>query len=144
MTCDEAKLNINAMIDNEIPEEAVQPTLSHLESCYHCRQDYIELIQLQKQMKGLKIPQPPKEWFESFHKNIFRKATGWIGRIFFIGSYILLLSYAFFKFFTSDDPSVFLKLIIGGIFLGFLILLGVSFADRFQESKNDKYKGVMK
>jgi predicted anti-sigma-YlaC factor YlaD len=142
--CKTAREKISALIDNEIEENEVAPVLSHLESCYNCRSEYIEFLRLQKQMKGISIPGPGKEWFEEFHKRTSRRITGLIGKIFFFASYIILIVFALFQLFTSPQESLALKLIIGGIITGFLILLGVTIADRIYEGKNDRYKGVIK
>ena len=40
MDCEEAKLKMNALIDNEIDEKDVPGLISHLESCYKCRDEY--------------------------------------------------------------------------------------------------------
>jgi hypothetical protein len=144
MQCEEAKLKLNAMIDNEIDEKDVPAMISHLESCYRCRTDYIGLLNLQKKMKGIKIPEPSKEWFETFTHRLFRRWTGFAGRLFFFGSYIVLLGYALYGFFIDTGPGLLQKLVIGGIVLGLLLLLGVAISDRIKESRTDRYKGVIK
>ena len=144
ITCENAKEKISALIDNEIAEQEVAPVLSHLESCYKCRTEYIEFLRLQKQLKGIAIPEPGKEWFEELHQKLPRRITSVAGKIFFIASYVLLIGFALVQLFTAPEENFFLKLIIGGITTGFLILLGVSIADRVHESKNDRYKGVIK
>ena len=64
MTCEQAKLQVQALLDNEIEEQQVTPLISHLESCYSCRNEYITFLKLQRKMAGISIPEPPKEWFE--------------------------------------------------------------------------------
>ena len=144
MNCEEAKIKLNALIDNEIDEKDVAPMISHLESCYRCREEYVSLLNLQKKMKGMPIPMPEKEWFEDMPKRLFRKAGSIVGWIFFIGSYVLLLGYALYNLFASQDEGIFIKIVIGGIILGFFVLLGVTLSDRIRESKTDRYKDVMK
>ena len=144
MNCDEARMKLNAMLDNEIEEGDVAPMISHLESCYKCRRAYVELLDLQKKMKGVPIPQPRKEWYDQLPNRILRRATGLAGRLFFIGSYVLLLGYSLYSFFTSQDSDLFVKLVVGGIVLGFFVLLVVSISDRMRESRTDRYKGVMR
>ena len=104
----------------------------------------MDLLRLQRKMKGFKIPEPSEEWFESFPKRIFRRASGSAGRLLFFGSYILLLGYTLYSFFSSSDTDLFLKLVTGGVVFGALLLFGVTIADRMKERKTDKYRGVMK
>lgn len=144
MKCEDIKEKISAFIDNEIDAKEVAPLLSHLESCYQCRQEYLELLALQKEMKHLDIPLPGKEWYEEFQQKMPRKITGIVGRLFFFASYMGLLIFSLVQFFNDPGEDLFLKILIGGITAGVVVLLGVTIADRIHESKNDRYKGVMK
>ena len=87
---------------------------------------------------------PPEEWFADMQKRKGRKVFAGAGQIFFFGSYILLLGYALYSLFTDSSEGLFIKLVVGGVFVGLLSLLGVTIADRVRESKTDKYKDVMK
>jgi len=46
ITCEQAKLQIQALLDNEIEEQQIAPLISHLESCYTCRNEYISVLRL--------------------------------------------------------------------------------------------------
>ncbi len=144
MNCEQIKLQVQALTDNELDEKEIPRVIRHLESCYRCRNDYIELLALQKQMKVLSVPEPTKEWFEDLSKNIFRGFSSLFGKLLFFGSYILLLGYALFTFFSDSEGDLFVRILVGGIVLGFIVLLGVTIGDRVRESRTDKYKGVMK
>jgi len=144
MNCEEARFKINALIDNELSREDALPLFQHLSTCESCRNEYLEQIELHRSLKAIKIPEPTDEWYENFPKRLFRKISGIGGRIFFIGSYILLLAYALYQLFVSPETEIILKIIIGGLALGFIILLSVSITDRIKESKNDNYKGVIR
>lgn len=142
--CKEMKFKTQALIDNELSEEEIPAVISHIESCYSCRGDYISLLKLQRRMKGLSFPDPDKEWFENLSKKKSRKALSILGKFLFIGSYILLLSYSAYTFFIDNSSGVFARIAVGGIVLGVLILLAVTVGDRVKESRTDKYKGVIK
>ena len=144
MKCEEAKFKISALIDNELTEQDIQPFFEHLSVCISCRKEYMEQLELHKHLNNPAVPEPSQEWYQTFHKTVLRKITGIGGRIFFIGSYFLLIVYAVYRLFISSDTELLLKLIIGGISFGFILLLGVSIADRIRESKDDRYKGVIR
>ncbi len=144
MECDEAKLKINALIDNEIDERDIDPLLEHLSTCQSCRNYYKEMLKVSREMNRIQIPDPTDEWYYSFRKKFLRKTGGILGRILFIGSYALLLLYAFYQIFISKEEKLAIKLILGGVLAGIIILLTVTIADRIRESKNDKYKGVIR
>ncbi|MBT3275281.1 MAG: zf-HC2 domain-containing protein [Spirochaetales bacterium] len=144
MDCTDAKLKVQALVDNELSEAEIDETMGHVQSCYRCRDDYIEMLKFQKKMRGLAFPEPPKEWFENLGKKPARKLSSFLGQILFIGSYIALFAYALYTLFTDSGEGLFIKIVFGGIVLGILFLLGVTVADRARESKTDRYKGVMK
>jgi predicted anti-sigma-YlaC factor YlaD len=144
MTCEQAKLQIQALLDNEIEEHQIAPLISHLESCYTCRNEYINFLKLQRKLAGIKIPEPPKEWFEQLPNKVLRRTSGIFGKVLFFGSYALLLGYALYSLLRDRNTQSIIKIGIGGIAVGFLVLLGITIADRVRESKNDRYKGVMK
>jgi hypothetical protein len=144
MNCEEAKLKAQALIDNEIDEREVPSLISHLESCYVCRDEYIALLGLQKRFQNHGIPAPPPEWFESLPKKIARRTGSLVGKIFFYSSYALLLGYALYSLLSSKETGIPVKIALAGIVLGFVVLLGITIVDRITESKNDRYKGVIK
>lgn len=144
MECQEAKLKVQALIDNELPEDEIDRVVDHIQSCYRCREDYVSLLKLQRKMKGLQYPEPPKEWFEELESKRGRRFSSTLGLILFIGSYIGLLGYALYSLFSDSGEGLFIKIVIGGIIAGALFLLGVTIADRARESKTDRYKEVIK
>jgi hypothetical protein len=144
MTCEDATLKAQALADGELAETQIPQLLTHLADCGHCRDEYIQIVKLQKRFKDLPYKAPEPEWFETFSRRLLRRAGSLTGKIFFFGSYLLLLGYALFSLFSDPGESLVLKLGIGGIVLGFLILLAVTVADRITESKHDRYKGVVK
>ena len=144
MECKDAKLKAQALMDNELPEEEIDAVVDHMQSCYKCREEYISLLKLQRRMKGLQYPEPPKEWFEQLQKKRGRRFTSFLGLSLFIGSYLVLIGYALYSLFTDSGEGIFIKIVVGGIVLGVLFLLGMTISDRMRESKTDKYKEVMK
>lgn len=144
MECNDAKLKVQALIDNELPEDDINEVVDHIQSCYNCRDEYVGLLKLQRKLKGVGPPEPPKEWFEEMGRKPVRKFSSFFGQFFFIASYLLLIGYALYSVFTDSGADLFLKLVFGGIVVSILALVGVTIADRAKESKTDKYKGVIK
>ncbi len=144
MNCEEARLKIQALIDNELDEGEISQVLDHVQSCYRCRNEYIELLRLRKKMKNLAVPEPSSAWFESLQRKIGRKISSSAGQFLFIGSYLALAAYAVYSLLTDAGVALFIKIFVGGILAGTTLLLGVTIADRVRESRDDKYKGVMK
>lgn len=144
ITCEQAKLQIQALLDNEIEEQQIAPLISHLESCYACRNEYISFLKLQRKLAGIAIPEPPKEWFEKLPNKVLRRTSKIFAKVLFFGSYALLLGYALYSLLSDRNTENIIKIAVAGIAVGFLVLLGITAADRVRESKDDRYKGVMK
>lgn len=144
MTCEQAKLQTQALLDNEIEEQQIAPLISHLESCYACRNEYISFLKLQRKLGGIRIPEPPKEWFEKLPNKLLRRTSKIFAKVLFFGSYALLLGYALYSLLSDRNTENIIKVAVAGIAVGFLVLLGITVADRVRESKDDRYKGVMK
>ena len=144
MQCDDARLKVQALADGELPEDEIAEVMDHVQSCYRCRDDYVELLRLQRKMQGLVHDEPAPEWFEKLHRKVGRKVGSSTGQVLFIGSYVALVAYAFYSLFADGGAGLFIKIAAGGILVGVLALLGVTISDRWRESKDDRYKGVMK
>jgi len=142
--CEFFQMKIQALIDNELPEEEISSVINHIESCYKCREDYIEFLKLRKKMNIIKVPEPSKEWFEELPKRVFRRVSSIVGKILFFGSYGALIAYALFSFFSDTGESTFVKFLVGALVLGVFVLLGVTISDKVKENKTDKYRGVIK
>jgi len=144
ITCEQAKLQMQALLDNEIEERQVAPLISHLESCYTCRNEYITFLKLQRKLSRIDIPEPPKQWFECLPHKALRRTSGVFAKVLFFGSYALLLGYALYTLLGDRNTDSIIKIAVAGIAVGFFVLLGITIADRVRESKDDRYKGVMK
>ena len=144
MNCDEAKINCQLLIDDELEEEKIAPLMEHIESCYKCREEYIGLLKLRKKLNGIKGPAPDEEWFIALNKHKGRRFAGGIGLVLMIASYILLVGYALFTLFTDSGEDLFVKIVVAAAALSVIVLFITALSDRIKESKTDKYKGVIK
>ncbi len=144
MECEEARHKMGALLETQLDENEIEPLIVHMESCYRCRDAYVELLKIRKSKQGQPAERTSREWFDGLERKPIRKVTGIAGRVFFIGSYVILIGYTLYQLFADANEKIALRIIIGGIVAGFLTLLGVTIADRIRESRHDKYKGVMK
>lgn len=144
MNKEELKLKIQALVDNELSEEEIPDILRKIEGSYEMREDYITLLKLKKRLSGSHGPEPNREWFEQAAYRAGRRAVSWTGNLLFLGSYLALLGYALFSLLRMAEVALWEKISLAGIALGFIVLLSRAIADRIEESRTDKYKGVMK
>ena len=144
MKCEEVQLKAQAIIDNELDEEEIDAVMAHIETCYTCRCEYVNLLKLQRRLGKTSIPEPPKEWYEDLAKKRFRTVGMIIGRIAFFGSYLFLFAYFLYEYFINPSENPLIKLGVAGIVIGGLFLFGISLYDRNRELKSDRYKEVEK
>ena len=60
MECQDAKLKVQALIDNELPGDDISTVVDHIQSCYNCRDEYVALLKLQRKLKGIGHIKPSK------------------------------------------------------------------------------------
>ncbi|HUX21768.1 MAG TPA: hypothetical protein VMW69_11060 [Spirochaetia bacterium] len=144
MNKEELTLKMQALVDNELAVEEIPRILSEIEGSYEMRDEYVTLLQLKKQLDGARLKEPDPEWFEVAARKASRRAFFWTGNLLFLGSYALLIGYALLSIFRAAETGTWVKICVAGVALGFIVLLFRAIADRIRESRNDKYKGVMK
>lgn len=57
---------------------------------------------------------------------------------------LALVGWGVWAFFSASEVALWIRVIIGVIGTGFLILLGIAIRDRMKKAKTDKFKGVEK
>lgn len=144
MTTEEVRLKVQALVDNELPEDEIPVVLAEIEASYELRTEYVALLRLRKRLGGAVVPEPSPEWFEKVSRRRGRTALSMTGMIFFAASYLLLIVYAVASLFRSAGTAIWVKVGVIGLIAGFGIYLAMTVMDRIRESKTDKYKGVMR
>lgn len=144
MKIEELKLKIQALVDNELPEQEIAEVMSQVEGSYDLRNEYVELLRLRRRLESTTAPERPVEWYDAVAKKTTRKIGSSVGFGLFIGSYVSLLVYAIITLFTTDKADNWVKGIVAVAVTGFLILLGITISDRIRESRNDRYKEVIR
>jgi hypothetical protein len=137
-------MKIQALVDNELPESEIEPTIEAIQGSYEYRAEYAELLKLRKKLSSGAVPPPSQDWLREAEKKVSRRIGRGLGTVLFLGSYVILLGYAVFTMFRDPSvPIIVSVLILSGI-VGFVVLLGNAIADRVRESKTDKYRGIIR
>lgn len=144
MQCDEAKLKIQALTDDELDIEEIPAVLKHLESCYPCRREYGELLALRKRLSEVPLPEPSEEWFETLERKPLYRLSRKAGLFIFLASYLALLGYAVSDLFLQSSTPTGLKITIAATGISAIILFSNAVYQRLKERKTDRYREVMK
>jgi hypothetical protein len=146
MTHEEIKIQLSALLDNELEPDEKRAVGEHLESCPECRREYSKLLKLKEVTSDMHYFDLPDRLRAGYWRGIYNRmerGTGWI--VFSIGAIILLAFGAWEllnNFFLSDEPPLILKLGIGTILLGLIILIISIGRERLFSRAHDRYEEV--
>jgi hypothetical protein len=142
---EELVFKVQALTDNELPEEEIPSIMSSIEGNYRLRDEYVRLLQLKRQLSGMPKLALRKEWYEEFEKRRSRRTPMYIGSLFAV-----LYAVWSLIFFGGEILDVTLPrwLHIAGLFsltASILSFLVNALWQRGSENRNDRsYKDVMK
>jgi hypothetical protein len=140
----ETTLKVQALVDNELPVEEIRPTLELVQADPNLQREYVELLRLKRRLGPGPSSLISDDWLERAERRVSRKLWRGVGLLFFVGSYVALAGYALYSVLASPSTPLLVSLLIGVGVVGFIFLLSSAIADRVRESKDDKYRGVMR
>jgi hypothetical protein len=138
------ELRIQALADNELPEEEIPEVLEAIQGSYEYRKQYAEVLALKRRLAGLVVRDPGPDWVAAAEKRVARKLFRGTGTVFIIGSYLALLAVGLVSLFRDPDVPLYVSVLVGVGALGLFVLLGNAIADRVRERKTDKYRGILR
>ena len=138
------RLKIQALVDNELPEDQIDDVLRAIRMSDEYTAEYADLLRLKQTVAEDAIRALPEEWLEKAEKKILRRIGRGFGQILFIGSYVALLGYSVFTMFRQPAIPVTVTILVSALLAGVVFLLGNAIADRVREGKDDKYRGIIR
>jgi hypothetical protein len=144
MKCEDAKLKIQALIDKELNENEIEETLAHTESCYKCRNVYIQMLKLDKKLQGVSFPEAEYDWYGAQRKKFLRRIGAFAAKIVILFSFLALFAWGIIELVKDRNTIPIIRISVAALIFGVVVLLFVTMSDRSAEKKHDKYKGVMK
>ena len=140
---DEIHLRIQALADNELPEEEIDAVLAEIQGSYEYRNEYADLLRMKRRISGTAV-RAPEDWLARAEKRVSRRISRGTGLLLFVGSYVVLIGYALFTLFREPSVPLIVSVLIGSLVLGLIVLLVNAIADRVRESKTDKYRELIR
>ncbi len=140
----ETTLKVQALVDNELPAQDIRPTLEMIQADPTLQREYVEMLRLKHRLGPGPSSRISDQWLERAERSVSRKLWRRAGLLFFLGSYGGLAGYALYSAFASPSTPIVVSLLIGTGVIGFVFLLSSAIADRVRESRNDKYRGVIR
>ncbi|KGE73486.1 hypothetical protein [Spirochaeta lutea] len=82
MRDEEMVLKIQALVDNELPEDQIPGVINTIQADYEYRQEYAELLQLKRRMADVQFPALPQDWYAPFVRSPGKRVFLTLGSIF--------------------------------------------------------------
>lgn len=144
LDANDIRIKIQALADNELPESEIGSVLEQIQGSHEYRKEYTDILRIKRQLAGEPIPQLSEEWIDRTERRIVRRLSKASGNVLFIGSYLALLGYAIFSLFRDSEVPIVVSILVGAGVVGFAVLLGNAILDRIRESREDRYKDVIR
>ncbi len=144
--CDDFKLKIQGLADGELDltDESSSDLFLHLSSCRECREEYHSLMNVKNRIKIEGSKQPSKELFIEFEKRRSSSVIRKIGYLLILVPYIIIVGIGMYELFRDGSEGLLIKSSFLAIITGIIILLIYTIKGRIKESKNDKYKEIIR
>lgn len=149
MIREELLFQIQALADNELPEEQIPEVLKQIEGNYELREEYAQLLQLNHRLSEVPFPTPKEVWYAPFETQKRHKIPMMLGLIFGLtGLGMLVLRWILTEIVYYESGF----LVNRQLHLWAIIALGFSFCAflfhalwyKLEESKGKSYKRILK
>lgn len=146
MNEDNYRIMLSGYIDDELDRDEKRELESHLKECDDCRIELEAFNKLKEVTGAMKYADVPEHVWEKYWQSIYRKFELGIGWVFLSIGIVIVLGFISFemfeRFFMNPDKSLLLKIGVGSLIAGFLVLLVSVLRERIFAFKRDRYSEV--
>lgn len=144
--CAEARILITGLVDEEITDKQKQELFAHLESCETCQKTYESFVQLKKETSEMKFNKLPEVYWDEYWTHVYNRIERGLSWIFVSIGLIILLSYGSYQvmqdFYLNPDEPILIKMGVGLLTAGMIILFISVLREKLMIRKVDKYRSV--
>lgn len=146
MNCEDIRVLLSALVDNELDPEQKKTVADHLIGCDSCREEYVKMKKLKEVTDDMKYFDLPDRLMAGYWKGIYNRIERGAGWIFLSVGAILLLAFGAWellnKFFLDSHPPLILKIGVGTLLIGVIVLVVSVIRERFFSIEHDRYEEV--
>jgi predicted anti-sigma-YlaC factor YlaD len=146
LNCDQIKMLLSGLVDNELMPEQKQTLTEHLVTCEDCRQEYSKLLKLKEATDNMKYMDLPDRLWAGYWHGIYNRIERGIGWIFLSLGTIILLAFAAWEFlndfFLDSHVPLVLKIGLGAVILGIIVLMISILRERLFSRAHDRYEEI--
>ena len=133
---------LSGYIDGELTSQDRQRVDVHCDACEQCRDQLAEFRALRQQVGNARLSEVGEDTWRENMNDVAVKSTRRIGWILAVGGVLVLGGIGVFGFVTDPTVETRMKLLIGAVYGGLVLLLASVLRQRLIERKTDKYKDV--
>ncbi|MEJ2545304.1 MAG: zf-HC2 domain-containing protein [Calditrichaceae bacterium] len=144
--CEEARVLMMGLMDNELDENQKKKVLEHLASCEECAKQYKAFNNLKKETSEMKFTKLPEMYWDDYWDHVYNKLERGIAWIILSLGAILIFSYGAYEmtyeFFFDETISIFLRISIGIFSFGIIVLTVSVLREKLMIRHIDKYRSI--
>lgn len=148
MNCEEARFLMMGYLDGELTEEQKEAFLQHVNQCPACQAEWQGFNRLKEETGKMKFRALPEMFWDDYWQHVYNRIERGIGWIFFsLGAIIVLgfVGYEFLKdFFLNAQEPLLLRVGVGLLVLGFIIIFVSVLREKLMVRSHDKYRRIVR
>jgi predicted anti-sigma-YlaC factor YlaD len=148
MRCEDIQKLMMGYLDGEISDDEKKLVEKHLNECERCRKEFDSFTRLKEVTDKVKLADLNEDIWAGYWKGVYRRIERGAGWFFLSIGIIILTAFGVFQFFKNlfQDPtvSIIVKIGVGALALGVIVLLISVLRERVFAYKHERYKEIEK
>jgi len=144
MKCDDIEVYLSGYLDDELTQQQRQRVQVHVERCPRCAATFEELQEAQQATRQLELESPNEQEWQMVMSNIFEKRTQHLGWMILIVWSTVMVVYSMYHYAVTPTEPLLERVLVFGLLAGVGLLFISVLTRRLRESRNDRYKDVVK
>lgn len=146
ISCERARILMMGRLDGELKDAESRQLDEHLAGCESCSQQYEQFVQLKKGTSEMKFKPLPEMYWDEYWVNVYNKIERGISWILVSIGAILVIAYSLYQamdeFFHNPAEPLVMKIGVGVLILGMIILFVSVIREKLMIRPVDKYRRV--
>ncbi|MBN1407144.1 MAG: zf-HC2 domain-containing protein [Calditrichaceae bacterium] len=144
--CEEMRVLMMGLMDNELDASQKKKVLEHLVSCEECAKQYDAFNHLKKETSEMKFKKLPEMYWDEYWDYVYNKLERGIAWIILSLGAIMIFSYGAYEmtyeFFFDETISLFLRISTGIFTFGIIVLTVSVLREKLMIRHIDKYRSI--
>ncbi len=146
ITCEQAQILMMGMLDGELNAQQKKQVEEHLDRCANCAKTYQAFKKLKKETSDMKLKPLPEMYWDEYWQHVYNKIERGIAWILVSIGAIIILAYSVWQameqFFIDPMEPLSMKIGVGALVLGTIILFVSVLREKIMLRKDDKYRSI--